>query len=1174
MTDHRKIANAGGFGLVELMIGVVVMAIATISLISHLAINYAQTSEQRDRVFAYSVAQGLIAELQVAAATEEATRATVLEGMDDGTSTVATLTTAKVGGVLVPPDQDLSRNFQRNGQWVWSRQINVRSVPGNENRRLRYVTVRVFKRDGADIEREVASVSSVVSTLTSASPTAQVFDLYLIAIENAPGLWMPAETLRPVVMRAVSQAEQGNPGLKFRTHWITKFSYGRNPVYRPYVNENLPSTDDVPEVYYYPGRLPAGLHESVFYYVPSIMRGRILTDAGEQNGYDPVTNPYPYALSDFFNHAMRLPRERALHSFRVAQVETRKAEIAQAIEDGNPPPPELVDMSAEPTLRLFLEDLATDPDKYRHALIINLHGDLLPMPALRNYSDPAKEPVSLPGVRVVAHPEELRTLRPPSVLDTDVRVRVYAYTTDPTSYTGPTVMPTNRPIALEVMDLDLTDGAGNLRAGVTLQNLRGGVSVGGVTDYFPMLPAKPAGSPLVANEMYYEVRFVDPGPGRRKSTLLTLYHTPVVSPPVLGRFGGVQGLASTTQARLYGLEYVPGCTEPALDFSNDLASAGTGPKNTARWVLTIPGTVFSQARWVDNDSPPNYFDPLTTGAPDRMVTIRTRIWDSSLIDPLESGTVPSGVESRWLQPENLSETYCWWSSNLDFVPVTERSQFVGDPRLVPYRDMLSGSLDFPDAYNRFFDSLENRSQDAIVSFPGIDPILQSNPWQGLMRSDAPRFLELLRSGVTRSRTVLASVPEALALFLGHGGELIDSVKSGFAAGIPTDLRPFGSPGGSGTVTHVVQGRDFVRSGGASYWWGMPFLGELFPDWAYTTQWASPDASGQPRGNLSSGTGVSEFYRAPSTVVYANASNPAYGTAMLGGSPLLGVAGPPALLNTGSTASSFQHSPTGGFGSLSTGGTDFSDSFHYPLASTVPIARPFNLSASGPVGEHFSTAPYSLNRFSSNLIRSFYDLSSGSMGMASTEWINPTTRTAGHLVLRSSVRDFLKATEDAQILITASVQTYLDGGESGLVSPIQRLPRVIIRSPTETTVLTDPADISVLFEVEWRRWDGEPYTTGTPSSFSDFENQLFYSVMYSRDEGRTWQYVQDDSPAEPGVQPTFFYQVVDSGPGPEALFWATPRFVFPRGSYLLRVEAYRRDQTQHYAYHEKLIFIDR
>ncbi len=45
-------------------------------------------------------------------------------------------------------------------------------------------------------------------------------------------------------------------------------------------------------------------------------------------------------------------------------------------------------MSEEPTLRLFLEDLNTNPERYAHALIVNLHGELLPMPALATTRTP------------------------------------------------------------------------------------------------------------------------------------------------------------------------------------------------------------------------------------------------------------------------------------------------------------------------------------------------------------------------------------------------------------------------------------------------------------------------------------------------------------------------------------------------------------------------------------------------------------------------------------------------------------------------------------------------------------------------------------------------------------------------------------------------------------------
>src|SRR5262249_13179674 len=155
-----------------------------------------------------------------------------------------------------------------------------------------------------------------------------------------------------------------------------------------------------------------------------------------------------------------------------------------------------------------------NPDKYRNALVINLHGELLPMPSLRNYSDAAKAPNTLPNVRVVTHPEELRTKRDPATSIDDAVLRVYAYTTNPDSYAGPNPMPDANPIAIQVMGVDLTDAtqASGLYAGVEIKNLGGGVSVAGSTAYSAFAAAKRSTQAPVANEMYYDVSFQDPGP--------------------------------------------------------------------------------------------------------------------------------------------------------------------------------------------------------------------------------------------------------------------------------------------------------------------------------------------------------------------------------------------------------------------------------------------------------------------------------------------------------------------------------------------------------------------------------------------------------------------------------------------------------------------------------------
>ena len=52
MKTVRSRSEEGGFSFVELIFGAVIIAIATIMLITHLALNYRHVRTQRDRVFA------------------------------------------------------------------------------------------------------------------------------------------------------------------------------------------------------------------------------------------------------------------------------------------------------------------------------------------------------------------------------------------------------------------------------------------------------------------------------------------------------------------------------------------------------------------------------------------------------------------------------------------------------------------------------------------------------------------------------------------------------------------------------------------------------------------------------------------------------------------------------------------------------------------------------------------------------------------------------------------------------------------------------------------------------------------------------------------------------------------------------------------------------------------
>jgi type II secretory pathway pseudopilin PulG len=444
----RTARSARGFTLVELLIAGCVVAIAAMAGVAYVGRATQNADYARDRIFARQKALSILSELRAYVEGGQGEVAADLDGFDDGLSQNATLSIQPDPddpGAFVAPDHRLSANVADLGEWRWFRRITVRRFPGVDTRDLRICTVRMFRhRPGQAMPGEtMAEVSSVVRTIGDAYPTTQVYDVYLLALENIPGWWVYMDSMKPFIDATLADLQARNPGLEFRTHWITTQAYGRDEQYAPYLNEVRTSTDNTPWAYVYPGTMPGGSASSR-YYVADTMRARVNLD-GEfaptfANGYslgepftdsngngtrdagEPYTdadsdgqwdagNPVPYALADQHNHAMRWPEENAKFNARVA---------AGTDEDDTP------------TWRLLLDRMIADPAKYHNAILINLHGELLPMPAVRNYGDASKDPVNFPGWRVVAHPELLRPRRVQgSDANSDVpRWRVYGYKTE------------------------------------------------------------------------------------------------------------------------------------------------------------------------------------------------------------------------------------------------------------------------------------------------------------------------------------------------------------------------------------------------------------------------------------------------------------------------------------------------------------------------------------------------------------------------------------------------------------------------------------------------------------------------------------------------------------------------------------------------------------------------
>lgn len=1176
MKQHRPGTSPAGFTLVELLLGVVVFLIAAVVLGNHITSNYTATAMQRDKVFAFTKAQAMLSEIHALVDRGDIDAAIDLDVLDDGVTTKPALTIARdQAGVLVSPDHELSGNIERQGDWVWSRRISVRPFAGLNNRNVRYVTVRILKRDNVGREHEMASLSSVVNSIGSAFPSTQVFDVYLLAVENIPGWWVFMEAIVPFVESAITDLENRNPGLSVRTHWISKSAYGRNPVYRPFFNNAVDSEMTVPNVYFYPSKMPAG-NSSTFYYVPDLVKARVNVDGLERNGWDPVTNPYPYALADWYNHAMRYPLARQLHDARRAEVLARKDAIRQAELLGVAPPPRLVDMSAEPPLQILLEEMASNPDQYRHALLINLHGELLPVPPLRNYSDFAKLPDLLPGVRVVTHPEELRTQSPPTsgTETTDVRLRVYAHTLDASTIPPDGCLPSNHPILVQVMDVDLTDGtySGVPAPGVDVLRVPGGVMVAGDNEYRPPEPATNyAISTYSWPEMLYACFFIDPGYGQRKSTLFVLYNTPLDCAPVSGK-----GLWINQRSRPYGMSYVPGAVGAGRSFAHDLSVAGDGPKNSARWIIEIPGTVWDEQRFVSPERV--YFDPRTTAEPDVTLTVRTRIYDPNVTDPWwEIGRWPAGADGRVIEPENLSETYTWWARTRDAVPITERSQFFGDPRHNPYKDTLSGDPDFGDSYNWFFDSLTNNSQNALADHPGL--VRSFNLWNGGPRFDVPRLMELYRTAITNSQAIYTTLSGYSYYYVGCGNEIGYDSSNGYPNSIPTNLKPWGGADTDvGFVDNITGTRALVREGspGTDFWWGPTWLGEMYPDWAYASQWMALDVNGAISGNLASGRNNNRFFRSPESTIYTATDFKAYGTAMLNSMHRTSTRGCVSFFNNGTSAAHFNHHFSSGAGNLVGPGVELATNYGFPIPSSVEITRPFSVDTGGNVPPEFGYAPYNAARFYAEVQRMFYDHPSGYVGSGLVRFELPDRSSAAWIAVNGIAQTTTTGSSFlAKYCLLSMFQSYFELGDTTLSFRIKQPPRVEITSPTEITEIVDPASIDVQIETEWLRWDRLPYTTNTPAGFAENETEIDYAIYYSPDNGVNWRHVQDDSPAVIGERPSnAAYIVADSGIGAEVYTWPTPSGSFPEGSYLIRVEAYRTGMALHYSVHQVRIYISR
>jgi len=141
---------------------------------------------------------------------------------------------------------------------------------------------------------------------------------------------------------------------------------------------------------------------------------------------------------------------------------------------------------------------------------------------------------------------------------------------------------------------------------------------------------------------------------------------------------------------------------------------------------------------------------------------------------------------------------------------------------------------------------------------------------------------------------------------------------------------------------------------------------------------------------------------------------------------------------------------------------------------------------------------------------------------------------------------------------------------GVLDParVRELPRVVIATPNDSVDLNDPAAVSITWTLDWKRWDGLAYTPSYAANFKD-DTTVRFALLYSRDNGKNWRYIKDESVATPGVRPPDTLLMTAS-----SYTWSVPAGSFPKGNYVIRVEAYRDGIPLHYAFHQYRAFIKR
>jgi len=345
---------------------------------------------------------------------------------------------------------------------------------------------------------------------------------------------------------------------------------------------------------------------------------------------------------------------------------------------------------------------------------------------------------------------------------------------------------------------------------------------------------------------------------------------------------------------------------------------------------------------------------------------------------------------------------------------------------------------------------------------------------------------------------------------------------------------------------------------------MTWLGELYPDNAYVTF--------KTTGNLPTGTANGKFARVLRETITSNLPsgttfNPAVRRTQEPGSA--------TFFWSGSATSTFHHVYADNTnGNLDVDGTVIANTYKFPLATTISNNRPLdiNINNAGMNPDHFLQPAYG----AANTLQTeakYYKHQSNIQGSSLLSLHDANSDTAFIVVNGLSPTGTSGVAFIARWSFLSLVQSFMEAGLTqygGVSDParVRELPRVVIATPNDSVDINDPSTLNVTWTSEWKRWDGNPYTPSYAANFKE-DTVIKYATIYSRDNGKTWRNMKDESAATPGVRPADTLMTTST-----SFTWPVPAATFPKGNYVIRIEAYRDAYPLHYAFHQYRAFIKR